>query len=220
MSFYICIPFYRQYYIFCIIFIFCQNRSKACYNSFYKPKYVKFYAVYEFALTVLGKYVIVPKEIVQGETRLNRIDIIPELLKAHREATAATVNFLEKPRKYAENDTLYMREVHFVMEVGSADNLTMGDVARRLNVTQGAVTQMAVRMEKKGYVKRSKQSTDKRLTTISLTEKGKQLCENHVVYDRKEHQIISEILADFTDEELLKIIRYEQTMKDLFEAHL
>ncbi len=151
---------------------------------------------------------------------MNRIDIIPELLKAHRETTVATVNFLEKPRKYAEDDALYMREVHFAIEVGSADNLTMGEVAQRLNVTQGAVTQMAMRMEKKGYVKRSKQSTDKRLTTISLTEKGKQLCDSHIEYDKKEHLMISAGLMDFTDEDLLKIIRYEKTMKKLFEEHL
>lgn len=35
---------------------------------------------------------------------------------------------------------------------------------------------MATRLEKKGYVFRQKDSQDKRITTISLTEKGKILC--------------------------------------------
>ncbi len=49
---------------------------------------------------------------------------------------------------------MYMREVHFVIELGAMGTPTMSEMAQRLNVTQGAVTQMAARMEKKGYVTR------------------------------------------------------------------
>lgn len=151
---------------------------------------------------------------------MNRLDIIQHLLLAHRASAIATSSFLEKPRRYVEDDNLFMREVHFVMEVGVGENLTMGELAQRLNVTQGAVTQMATKMEKKGYVLRTKDSRDKRLTTISLTEKGKQLWKSHAEYDRQQHMILSEILKDFSDEELTKIIHYENTLRELFTNHL
>lgn len=147
---------------------------------------------------------------------LTRIDLVQRILREHNKTSVATVNFFEKPHKYAEDDSLYMREVHFVVEIGSMGSPTMSEVAGRLNVTQGAVTQMAIRLEKKGYVFRQKDSQDKRVTTISLTEKGKALCDAHIAFDKREYGVVSESLAEFSDMELEKLIRYEQIMWEIF----
>lgn len=147
---------------------------------------------------------------------MDRLALIQKILQKHTAASVATVNFFERPHKYTENDSLYMREVHFVVEIGSMDSPTMSEVANKLNVTQGAVTQMATRLEKKGYVIRHKDNQDKRVTTISLTEKGKILCEEHIAFDKKEHGEISERLKDFSDEELEKLIHYETIMWEIF----
>lgn len=147
---------------------------------------------------------------------LDRLALVQKILRAHNVTSVATVNFFEKPHKYAADDSLYMREVHFVVEIGSMGAPTMSEVANRMNVTQGAVTQMATRLEKKGYVIRQKDTQDKRVTTISLTEKGKILCEEHIAYDQKEYAVVSEMLKEFSDEELEKLIRYEQVMWEVF----
>lgn len=151
---------------------------------------------------------------------MDRLALIQKILRQHNVTSVATVNFYEKPHKYAEDDSLYMREVHFVVEVGSMESPTMSEVANRLNVTQGAVTQMATRLEKKGYVIRQKDTQDKRVTTMSLTEKGKILCEEHIAFDKKEHANISEMLKEFSDEELEKLIRYEQIMWEIFTKRI
>lgn len=151
---------------------------------------------------------------------MNRLALVQKILRAHNVTSVATVNFFEKPHKYAEEDSLYMREVHFVVEVGSMGAPTMSEVANRLNVTQGAVTQMATRLEKKGYVIRQKDTEDKRVTTISLTEKGKILCEEHIAYDQKEYAAVSEMLKEFSDEELEKLIHYEQVMWEVFTRRI
>ena len=108
---------------------------------------------------------------------MERIELIQKLMKEHTRSAAVTVSFLDKPRKYGMENSLFMREVHFVVEIGPEGSPTMGELAQRLNVTQGAVTQMAIRLEKKGYVARAKDAGDKRVTTGSLTEKGRILCE-------------------------------------------
>ena len=151
---------------------------------------------------------------------MNRLELVQKILRAHNVASVATVNFFEKPHKYAEDDSLYMREVHFVVEIGSMGSPTMSELANRLNVTQGAVTQMATRLEKKGYVVRQKDTEDKRVTTISLTEKGKVLCEQHIDFDKREHANVSEMLGEFSDEELEKLIRYEQVMWEIFTKRM
>lgn len=151
---------------------------------------------------------------------MDRLALIQRILREHNVTSVATVDFFEKPHKYAEDDSLYMREAHFVVEVGSMESPTMSEVANRLNVTQGAVTQMATRLENKGYVIRQKDTQDKRVTTISLTEKGKILCEEHIAFDKKEHANVSEMLKEFSDEELEKLIRYEKIMWELFTKRM
>lgn len=86
---------------------------------------------------------------------MERIELIQKLMKEHTRSAAVTVSFLDKPRKYGMDNSLFMREVHFVVEIGPEGSPTMGELAQRLNVTQGAVTQMAIRLEKKGYVARA-----------------------------------------------------------------
>lgn len=147
---------------------------------------------------------------------MDRLELVQKILRVHNVTSVATVNFFEKPHRYAEDDSLYMREVHFVVEIGSMGSPTMSELANRLNVTQGAVTQMATRLEKKGYVVRQKDTEDKRVTTISLTEKGKVLCEQHIDFDKREHANVSEMLGEFSDEELEKLIHYEQVMLEIF----
>ena len=151
---------------------------------------------------------------------MDRLELVQRILRAHNIASVATVNFFERPHKYAVDDSLYMREVHFVVEIGSMGSPTMSELANRLNVTQGAVTQMATRLEKKGYVMRQKDSQDKRVTIISLTEKGKLLCNEHIAYDQKEYAVVSEMLNSFSDEELEKLICYEQIMWEIFTRRI
>jgi len=144
------------------------------------------------------------------------MELIARLLRACTQTSAATTSFLENPRKYGADDSLYMREVHFVVALGSKEKPTMGEMAEALNITPGAVTQMVTRLEKKGYVTRAKAFHDKRQTTLSLTEKGKRLCSEHIAYDREEYHTVSELLYEFSDQELEKIIHYEQLMQGIF----
>lgn len=147
---------------------------------------------------------------------MDRLDLVEDLLEECVLSAAAVASFLEKPRKYTADDSLYMREVHFVVALGTKDYPTMSEMAEYLGVTPGAVTQMAVRLEKKGYVARAKSTRDKRQTTISLTEKGRLLCESHIAYDRKEHIAISERLAECSDADLEQFIRYVKLIRVVF----
>lgn len=149
---------------------------------------------------------------------MDRIQLVEQLLHECTVSAAVVTGFLEKPRKYAVDDSLYMREVHFLVALSSKELPTMSDMANKLNVTQGAVTQMVTRLEKKGYVIRSKSSLDRRITTLSLTEKGRELCEQHIAYDRKEYSNTSEKLGEYSDEQLQELICYERKIQMLFAA--
>ena len=92
----------------------------------------------------------------------------------------------------------------------------MSEMAARLNVTQGAVTQMVTRLEKKGYVVRTKALFDKRQTMVTLTDRGRGLCADHLDFDKSEHLLASEILGEFPDEDLEKFIRFLRLVRVIF----
>ncbi len=147
---------------------------------------------------------------------MDRLAKIEKLLHERTRSVAAVTQFLETPRKYTEDENLYMREVHFLVEINMDHGLTMSELADRLNVTRGAVTQMVIKLEKKGYVIRTKGIEDKRMTTLTLTEKGKKTCQDHIIYDRETHLWISQELSEFSDEELERFIHFEKVMRELY----
>ena len=148
---------------------------------------------------------------------MDRLALVERILLECTQSAVAVTGFLEKPRKYnEEEENLFMREVHFVVALGTEKHITMSDMASRLNITRGAVTQIATRLEKKGYIVRAKDPRDKRQTTVCLTEKGRLLCEEHIAYDRQKHIRASEYLGEFSDEDLAKFIRYEQLIREMF----
>lgn len=151
---------------------------------------------------------------------MNRIDLVEQLMEASGQTALAQLSFAEKPRRYTlGEDTLYMREVHYIVAIGVDGRPTIGEMAQRLNVTHGAVAQIATRLEKKGYIVRTKDPADKRQTVVSLTEKGREVCAAHIAYDRGEYRWASEFLAEFSDEELERFIQYERKMRAMFTIH-
>lgn len=120
--------------------------------------------------------------------------------------------------EYTAGDKLYMREAHFVIAIGPGEGRTMSEIAREMNVTQGAVSQIASRLEKKGYVCRRKNEENKRQIIAFLTEKGEQFYTEHQRYDESMHRQMDEIaLNRFNEEELQCIFEYEQIMEMLLK---
>ena len=140
-----------------------------------------------------------------------RIKLIGKLLHQQGNTARAFVQYMDSDREYTADDKLYMREAHFVIAIGPGEGRTMSEIAREMNVTQGAVSQIASRLEKKGYVCR-------RQIIAFLTEKGEQFYTEHQRYDESMHRQMDEIaLNRFNEEELQCIFEYEQIMEMLLK---
>lgn len=142
-----------------------------------------------------------------------RLRLVCELMEEKRKTTLVYSQYLAKNREYAPGEQLYMREVHFVMAIGPGEGHTMSELAARMEVTQGAVSQLAARMEKKGFVRRDKTAGDKRQTVATLTPKGEALYREHTLYDRDHYQQINEMLMGFSEAELLRFQEYERLIR-------
>ena len=148
---------------------------------------------------------------------MERWEQIRTLMEAKRRGMEAHSRYLNERHSYALGTELYMREIHFLMAVGLEETPTMSELSGRLEVTHGAVSQMAARLEKKGLIQRVKDPRDRRQTIVLLTAQGRELYQQHSAYDRKNYQMIGEKLGEFDEEQLQLLIRYETMLCQLFE---
>lgn len=76
------------------------------------------------------------------------------------------------PQTYGEAGPVTPSEIHTIDAIGLGEGILMSELAARLDVTKGAVTQIVKRLEVKEFVKRSPHPEDSRSTLVSLKEKG------------------------------------------------
>ncbi len=146
-----------------------------------------------------------------------RLHLISSILEAKHVSSQLYVQSVSPKHQYGETEVLYMREAHFIMTVGPESGKIMSDVATALAVTHGAVSQIATRLEKKGYILRQKSDEDRRQTVVMLTEKGKAFYQQHLEYDSEKYaQLDQRFLSHFSDEELRLILEYEAVMAKIF----
>ncbi|MDE7276155.1 MAG: MarR family transcriptional regulator [Lachnospiraceae bacterium] len=143
-------------------------------------------------------------------------DLTKEVIVATRNATIAYHNYMYTDREYIKGQKLYLREIHFLLCIGTDKNLTMSEIAHKMNVTQGAATQIAGRLIKKGLIRKDKHPEDKRYTVISLTADGVKAYEEYLEYDSLRNKELTACLNNnFTEENILTILKYEKMIQDI-----
>jgi DNA-binding MarR family transcriptional regulator len=66
-------------------------------------------------------------------------------------------------------------QLHTVMWLGTDDALTMGELARRVAVTEKTITGVVDRLERDGLVQRERDPVDRRVVQVRLAARGAQL---------------------------------------------
>jgi DNA-binding MarR family transcriptional regulator len=98
------------------------------------------------------------------------------------------------PRTFGKAGSLTPSEIHTIEAIGFDGSVLMSELAARLGVTKGAVTQLIARLESKELVTRTSHPHDSRGIVISLTEKGKDAFTAHEeVHDRFYNQLRAQL---------------------------
>lgn len=63
-------------------------------------------------------------------------------------------------------------------EISEYDEISVGDIAKKVSLTQGTMTGILERMEKRDLVARRRSSEDKRRVMVKITESGMKLLRN------------------------------------------
>jgi DNA-binding MarR family transcriptional regulator len=81
-------------------------------------------------------------------------------------------------KELAKNYNLSVMQLLCLECLYENDRLSMSDIAENIMVNVSTVTGIVDRLEKKGFLERCRESGDRRVITIALTEKGRNLAEN------------------------------------------
>lgn len=81
--------------------------------------------------------------------------------------------FLEKRSVFSHGGLrLHPSEIHLMQVIAEEPELNAGQIAHRLGVSNGAVSQTMARLERKGVIKKDKDSSLKNRVTAAFTESG------------------------------------------------
>ena len=93
----------------------------------------------------------------------------------------------EASLKNSKFNDVSLKEMHTIDVIGTHPDTTPSAVARELMLTLGTVTTSLNKLEKKGYIIRTRSSVDRRVVHLSLSKKGR---------------LVMRITEGFNDEEL------------------
>lgn len=85
-----------------------------------------------------------------------------------------------KPRSFGTETDLSGSEIHLIEVVGQNEGLSVTDLAKRLGITKGAVSQTLKKLEVKDLVVKEVDPTNTSRITVSLSTKGKVAYYSHL----------------------------------------
>ncbi|RCX22698.1 DNA-binding MarR family transcriptional regulator [Fontibacillus phaseoli] len=103
------------------------------------------------------------------------------------------------PKFYGTETALTPSEIHMIDAIGEDGGVLMKELAARLGITKGAVTQIVDRLEAKAFVKRSPHPHISRGILVTLTESGKEAYRAHA---RMHLAFYDQLRNSFTEEEI------------------
>lgn len=122
----------------------------------------------------------------------------------------------KKAVSFGTGHLLYPSEIHFINAIGVDEVLNATQISKKLGITNGAVTQVATKLLKKGLIEKIKKEDNKKEVYMVLTESGKIAYYNHLEFHKRLYMKLNDVLNELSEvqkEGICKVI-------DVAEKHL
>lgn len=120
----------------------------------------------------------------------------------------------ERSLKNRLTEGLSIAELHTIVAVGLHEINSMKVVAKRLDVTMATLTASMNKLERKGFVERSRSDTDRRQVLVQLTSKGRKAFRAHESFHKR---MVDSALAVLTPEEETVFVSAVGKIKEFFD---
>lgn len=119
---------------------------------------------------------------------------------------------IKQSRDYGTGHFLYHSEVHLIVAIFNHKDANASELSQVLGVTNGAVTQVADKLSKKGLIERYRLKGNKKDTYFMLTEQGEQVYWGHEKHHNKMNVKVMEYINCLDDDKVKLIVTFLDKM--------
>jgi DNA-binding MarR family transcriptional regulator len=103
------------------------------------------------------------------------------------------VKEMETPWLYGVDFPIHHAEVHLLEAIKTREGANVGELARHLGMTSGAISQITKKLLDKGLIEAYKKPGNRKEVFSRLTSLGEQVCEGH----QKHHENMVSVMREF-----------------------
>jgi len=122
----------------------------------------------------------------------------------------------KKPRDFGIGDLLYPSEIHNIEIIGRNPGINVTNLAKKLGVTKGAVSQIVNKLERKKLVAKFRGSNNEKEVMLKLQKKGQIAFDGHEAFHAKFYSEIMDEVDDISPEQ----IQFFQRVLDKIDKHV
>lgn len=119
-----------------------------------------------------------------------------------------------KPKSFGTEHLLYHSEIHLIDAIGDEKEINATELSKKMNITNGAVTQVTQKLIKKYLIKRYNKEPNQKTVYFSLTESGEIAYKNHKLFHKTLDDKVNEYLNGLTDDQLQGIVGLIEITED------
>ncbi len=108
----------------------------------------------------------------------------------------------KKTRYYDTDQQLFEAEIHMIKSIKESEGIHVTGLADLLGVTKGAVSQIIMRLQKKGMIIKDTDPRNLSRLVLRLTPKGETAYANHEKLHQEFDDLVSEILKDASEDKI------------------
>ena len=108
-----------------------------------------------------------------------------ELLRVLDRVVGRLSAMYQAPREYGTGGPLYSSEIHTIQAIGKSIGINVTQLAEKMGVTKGAVSQMVSKLVEKGMVRKTRAQDNAKEVVLELTELGRIGFRTHERFDMK-----------------------------------
>ncbi len=122
-----------------------------------------------------------------------------------------------RARNFGTDTMLHISEIHLIEFIGNNEKLSISEIARKKNITKGAVSQTVIRLEKKKLVVKEVNPENRSQLIVSLTGKGWTAYREHKRYHENITKMILSCMQGKSEAEICAIYSFLDELQHLME---
>lgn len=146
---------------------------------------------------------------------MNHKALFDKLIQTFDEGYALVNKYDSMPHQYGD-ETLYQSEMHIIQYIGRNEHSTITIIAKAMDKSPSACSQLVRRLRKKELVKQTRNEENNREYYLELTEAGWEIFKVHEDFDEFCMQRTYAELREFSKEDIETYINIQQKLNQAF----